>query len=494
MRVKTIILCSALLVALLAAGYYFVLRKRQAPPAQDPARRYNVVMIVSDALRQDVLGCYGGEARTPNIDALAGRGVLFENAYSTSPWTTPSSVSMFTGNYAGTYGCTPPYQASGQTPMQIFVPHSELLFVEVLRQLGYVATAAIENVNASIHNNLQGFAPLMAPESFDEAVPEQARNEIMTIAGADPPASKAYENAFVVLSYALSIPPTESFFLLHWILDPHYPYQPVEKFRSRMGMDASKLPKDTSYYENIVGTMKLSPDEQRYVKKLYIAEVESVDERVGYFMKTLQHAGLLDRTYVVFTSDHGEQFGDHGLYGHGGFGRDCHYYEGLMRVPLIIVGPNIPADTRVRENVSLLGLMPTMEDLLGVNYRNDMQGTSFAPLIFGESRQEGPLYFDDVQEHVQVDALLDGSYKLICLSDGTFELYDVSADPEEDRSLAPSQAERVQSMFETVRKIREANRARKKRSIAAIDDSLDMLSESEKQLIMEHLRSLGYVK
>ncbi|MCK5618807.1 MAG: sulfatase-like hydrolase/transferase, partial [Candidatus Krumholzibacteria bacterium] len=111
-------------------------------------------MIVSDALRQDVLGCYGGDARTPNLDWLAKNGVLFENAYSTSPWTAPSAVSMFTGNYATTYGCSPHAKTRRPGPIRIYVPRSEHLFVEALNQDGYVTAMKIENVNASMHNNL----------------------------------------------------------------------------------------------------------------------------------------------------------------------------------------------------------------------------------------------------------------------------------------------------------------------------------------------------
>ena len=71
---------------------------------QNRSKRYNVVLIVSDALRIDVLGCYGGDAKTPNINWLAAKGALFKNAYSTAPTTLPSSISMFTGNYSMTYG------------------------------------------------------------------------------------------------------------------------------------------------------------------------------------------------------------------------------------------------------------------------------------------------------------------------------------------------------------------------------------------------------
>lgn len=463
-------------------------------PVQNPANRYNIVLIVSDALRQDILGCYGGAARTPNIDALAGAGVLFENPYSTSPWTVPSAVSMFTGNYACTYGHTPPGEASGRTPLQVFVPHGEYLFAEALQQLGYANIMAIENVNASIHNNLQGFQPLVDAPTFDEAVPRPLRERIERIAGGEAYASKAFENAFVVLKHLLSIPPGRRFFLLHWILDPHYPYEPAGASAARLVRDDFVLPKEREHYmKGIVGEVSLAEEERRFLMALYRAEVESVDERVGYIMKVLAHRGLLDSTYIVFTSDHGEQFGDHGLYGHGGFGRGCHYYEGLVRVPLIIAGPGLPAGARVASPVSLLGLMPTLSDLLGITFDRDMQGGSFLPAVRG-SAVSRELYFDDIQEHNQSDALLSGRHKLIAFRDGTCELYDVIADSREENDLADSRVDLRDRLAVMLERIRNDNGTLKRHHVAMIGDSLGHLPVGERRAIIRQLRSLGYLQ
>ena len=85
------LIVSVVLVLALSAVFYLLRTSGSGDPAQDGDKRYNLVIIVADALRRDALGCYGGEAKTPNIDALAADGVLFKNAYSTSPWTTPSA-------------------------------------------------------------------------------------------------------------------------------------------------------------------------------------------------------------------------------------------------------------------------------------------------------------------------------------------------------------------------------------------------------------------
>ena len=249
-------------------------------PSSTPTQKSNVVMIVSDALRQDVLGCYGGDARTPNLDWLAKNGVLFENAYSTSPWTAPSAVSMFTGNYATTYGCSPHAKTRRVGPVRIYVPGSEYLFVEALNQDGYVTAMKIENVNASMHNNLQGFELIPDSVSFDHVA-----DKIKSITGGeafDSPAYKvygsteliespAYQNSFAVLSHLLELDPEDNFFLLHWMLDPHYPYDPVEKFNSQIVVDESALSQDKRVFSRATRTMAdLSKAEQRYVRDLYI--------------------------------------------------------------------------------------------------------------------------------------------------------------------------------------------------------------------------------
>lgn len=208
----------------------------------------------------------------------------------------------------------------------------------------------------------------------------------------------------------------------------------------------------------------------------------------------LEHKGLMDKTYIVFTSDHGEQFGDHGLYGHGGFGRNCHYYEGLMEVPLIIAGPKISKEQRVQERISLLDLMPTLRELLGIDYEDKVMGKSIASAIFNKPIKNAPLYFDDVQEHNQLDALLEDNFKLICLNNGRFELYNLMEDSREEVNLAPYQPKRVQALYKRIMKFRKDNEARKKQNIAAIDDNLDQLSDEERQKILQQLRSLGYIE
>jgi arylsulfatase A-like enzyme len=506
MKTRISVFTLVIILALAAIAGYLIVSKKNKALTQDPQKKYNVVMIVSDALRQDVVGCYGGIARTPNINWLAENGVLFENSYSTSPWTSPSSVSMLTGNYATSYE----YSREGKTKKQlrvlddgvqprythipqIYVPHGEFLLIESLKELGYVTEMKVENVNAMIHNNLQGFDSI--PEFKSTLQVADSINRIARGGIFDSwEESTAYWYSFCVLRHLLDTGPGENFFTLHWILDPHYPYAPVEKFRSLIRVDESKLPVPKEYYWKSKYKMsECSPVELKFVRDLYVAEVESVDERVGFILAMLKHKNLMDSTYIVFTSDHGEQFGAHGLFGHGGHGKNCHYYEGLMRVPLIIAGPGLPKGAKIKNNVSLLGLMPTVKELLGVEYEDDVQGTSFIPLLSENDQTSGYLYFDDVQDHDQIDAVVEKNYKLIALKKGSHELYDVTIDPREEFNFASRNSELVESMYEEIIHMREENKTRRSKNLAALGDSLYLMPDDEREKVIKKLKSLGYI-
>jgi choline-sulfatase len=182
-------------------------------------------------------------------------------------------------------------------------------------------------------------------------------------------------------------------------------------------------------------------------------------------------------------------FGEHDFYGHGRY-----LYEGLVKVPLLIAGPGIKGGSRITDFVSHVDLTPTLKDLLGVDYEDRMMGTSYKTLLFEGSTGGRTVYFDDVREHKYSDALRDGDYKLICLADGTFELYDISADPEERSNLAASRPELVRSMLAKVEAIRTVIADRQKENLAAVYENVDRHSPAEKRRIMRQLKSLGYVK
>jgi membrane-anchored protein YejM (alkaline phosphatase superfamily) len=261
--------------------YLLLFVSNDGMPPPDPKANYNVLLIVADALRHDVLSCYGGESQTPHIDRLARQGALFENAYSTSPWTPPSSVSMFTGNYATSYG----YGKYLRT-IQIYVPQNEVLFAEALGDSGYATGMMIETHQASLHDNLQGFEEIGQLDPSPDAESSAVVDSICAVTGAYFYDRDDCRNLFGVLSYLMELSPGENFYTAYWMLDPHVPLQPADKFRSKIKVDVDKLKQHRSVYQYGVQEDKQYNDEEiDYIKKLYIAEVETVDERIGFIVK-----------------------------------------------------------------------------------------------------------------------------------------------------------------------------------------------------------------
>ena len=349
--------------------------------ASDPP---NLLVIVSDTLRADVLGCYGGPAVTPNICELAERGVLFERAYSAASRTLPSSVAMFTGKHAPGYARVPQGEGSDPDPHPYFyVPDDEHLLAERLRERGYDTRVDLENKVARQSNNLQGFLPL--PEVSAEA--RYAASKRLGVDNVD----ARYQRMLGVASYLLQ-PKRGPFFFLCWIRDPHASYKPPSHLlRQVRAPPGARLSGSVAHYSSLTAKAlrarrdRLSPDEIELLRRLYVKEVESVDERVGILLSALDESDLRERTLVFFTSDHGEGFDEHGYILHG----DA-FYDEMVRVPLIAAGPGLARGLRVREPVAHVDLVPTLAELLGVETPEGVDGASYAALLRGNDPEAEP--------------------------------------------------------------------------------------------------------
>jgi len=393
----------------------------------------NVIIIVSDALRSDMLGCYGGDVNTPNIDWLSEQGVLFERAYTTSPWTSPSSIAMFVGVYpniyrAGFHGFFKKYE----------VPDSYLLLPEYLRAINYDVKKDTENGLSSCSNTMQGFDDI---KSFDELTTLQ-KNNVEDITGIKNE-SEEYEKVYSFLSYILTVPENRPFLLHKWFLDPHGPYAPPEKYKQEIDVDISKLSKEKEFYVKLTGNIgwsevakKMSSNEKNYLISLYKKEVEFIDERIGFIIKALKFKKLLNNTFIIFTSDHGELL-DEKQDGGEAWGHAENYSEKLVNVPLIIAGPGIAKGKRIKNVVSLLDLMPTIKDLLGVKFQDSSQGNSFGSLLSKNSikfrtfslLKDNVVYF--IEANKRYDALIENEFKLVTWNEKKLSLYDLVNDPEE---------------------------------------------------------------
>lgn len=461
------------------------------PVSQKEVPDHNILLIVSDALRADALGCYGGAAETPNIDKLAEQGVLFENAYSNAPWTLPSSVALFSGNYPSTYG-----QSLGQVVdsavEQTFyiISEKETLLAEDLRKRGYDVLYSLENDIAKRSNIFQGFVELSEQVSL---TPIQSK-EVFRSLDYDFKERRFLRNGPL---YYYLMHTEKSFFILKWFADPHTLYIPPARFKRKIDVDASELAHEIGFYErlgaadngpSILDIQEIGPTlndhELRYVKELYLKEIESVDERVGQMLKALEYNPANNNTIIIFTSDHGEGFGEHGKFFHGEL-----YYEELVHVPLIISGPGVARGKRIKAPVSHVDLMPTLFDLLEGNGMADAQGKSFLSSLIGEEELK-----DDRTIYLiggKGDALRFKNHKFIFRSEDDVELYDLLKDPGERNDISEAEPALILEFRTSLSRIRQENMNRKEENMKDIDEST--LERVSKETI-EKMKALGYIK
>lgn len=295
----------------------------------------NVVYVVMDTLRRDRVGLYGyGRPTTPRLDAFAREGLVFEDAYTTSSWTWPSTASLLTGRLPDSHGV----KSSKACTLSQRLP----TLPEALQARGYSTAAFVGNPIVEPNRYFdQGF------ETFSVEVPRfRMSDEVM------PPA----------LDWLEVHAPVRFFLYLH-LVDPHTPHRPHPGEAARLelplppagwperGLDG--VPSDPTPSEAVID----------YTHQLYDASVATGDRWFGELLDALDRLGLTEKTIVVFTSDHGEELFDHGRHGHG-----HEVYDELVRAPLVMRGPGIPAARRVGV-VSNRHLPTTLAALTGASLR-----------------------------------------------------------------------------------------------------------------------------
>jgi len=406
---------------------------RATPP--DPARPDLVLMVV-DTLRADHLGCYGYSRPTsPRIDALAARGTRFEAAWAAAPWTLPSIMSIMTSLHPSAHRVeNDGLRLSEGTPT----------LAALLQAGGYSTGGFVSHVYASASFGFdRGF------DRFDDF--GLSRPGYRLEAGMEPAADRVTDTALAWLRAQQGRP---VFLFVHYF-DPHWPYAPPERFRTvfpaparndrEAGYDAI-----SRYLDPLV---PIPEDYRRFLIDRYDGEIRFVDEQVGRLLDGLREAGRAERSWIVVTGDHGEEFKDHGSMGHG-----RQLYEEVVRVPLLIAppepaGPNAGVtapSAPVATPVSGIDLAPTLLDLAGLTpIPSGMHGESLrgllVPVAGGVVPRSGaaapaadrPLLSETVRLNAFRKAVRSAGWKLIHFMDeNRSELYDLAADPEERRDLA----------------------------------------------------------
>ena len=413
--------------------------------------RPNIVLIVMDTVRADHLSCYGYHRKTtPNIDILAKRGVLFENAFSPATWTPPSHASIFTGKYPfqhGTFGRNVKFK-------------EKISIATVLQHYGY---RTIGITDCGLLSSLTGFnkgfdifintseIPLLNPKFIKAKIKDVIRT---LIRGRDKHTYRINEILKEVLTKIIR--KKKPFFLFINYFDAHVPYYPPRPFRNKFKWNDPDIDyRRIKYIANgaakqdfLRRKVNISKKEWEAVASLYDSELAYLDYRMGEFIGFLEKQGIFDDTFLIITSDHGEYFGEHGLAGHV-----LSLYDEIIHVPLIMVYPDvIPGRTRISHIVSTLDIFSTVMDIAGVKlaHMDKLPSVSLHPFedrkirefIFAESDYAVPEEKRIPTIHKRCKCIRTESYKYI-YSPESEEFYDLVADPSEQTNLAHKCPEKI---------------------------------------------------
>lgn len=408
----------------------------------------SLVLLTCDALRADCTSLHGGPVATPAFEALAERGVVFDQCHALAPWTLPSMLGMLSSSYPQSVspGVSEPEYLDELR--QYRFPSGTETLAELLQEKGYATAAFIANpllydpdglLRGFDRTELFGFR-LHVRTGFFSNLPV-LQDALMAVCPAIVRKRPA-DTTRVLTAYATEYVRRhrhQPFFLWVHYMDPHGPYDPPDRFRRVLGDESVFCPSDP-YWDppptDEHGDIILAEKDRTHAESLYRGEVQYVDEAIGQVVAEIEKLGIGDRTVICVTSDHGEEFWDHGRYGHG-----QSLFNELTRVPLIITGPGI-APCTVAEPVSALDVVPTLACLVGVEPQPGWRGQSLADMLRGEPSRalERPCFTQATNPIVAREPLqtvVAWPHKLIRgLESGFSALYNIEVDPTESTNLS----------------------------------------------------------
>ena len=474
--------------------------------------RPNILFVLTDQQRQDSMACYGNDwIETPNLNTIADHGFVFENAYVTQPVCTPSRASIMTGLYPHTVGLH-----RNNIPLPADTPTiAELIGDDYY--CGYFGKWHLGDDMVLQH----GFDTWVSVEDFHRtrATKKEYRfleadyNDHLRKHGVEPPGpDRSYENWFATAG--LTEEQTQAYFLGDTAADfirnhpqsqhgdmpfmlyvsffePHPPYTgPLNDLYDPADISVGPAfltrPDDSSLLNRLradyymAGNLNplgiddyhdlTSVDGWRGLRAKYFANVTLVDRQVGKMLDALRETGQWDNTIIVFTSEHGEMAGDHGML------EKRSMYEEASRVPLLMRIPRSGPDSqrvsrRIAGSVSLVDLVPTLLDVCGTgtNAAPDLQGQSLAPVIHGDTdlsdndvfvqwngmgdRNLGTAEINRMASMPWRTVITPDRWKLNLCATDRCELYDLNTDPHELTNLydAPEHRDRVRDMAARIR-------------------------------------------
>lgn len=404
----------------------------------------NIMMIIADTLRRDHLGCYGNQSvRTPNLDRFAEKCVQFKNCYATSFPTMPMRADLFTGKFTFTY--------LGWEPL----PPEEKILAEILAKAGYTTLASVDTpfFMRDGYGYDRGFKDFswIPGQWHGSGNRESARINYQRKYEEDYCAPRTLTAAEKYLEYYYK----EKLFLYIDTWDPHEPWDPPYWYVK---------PYYPGYDGRIVAPCYwdwrekgLKKEDITVAHACYCGEITMVDRWIGRLLDRVKSMGLWENTTIVFTSDHGFYFGEHGYFGKTRHTNQRSYqsplYQEITRIPLLIYVPGVNP-RKVEAMVSLVDIMPTILELAKLEIPETVQGKSLVSLLRGEKDTfrdfvitSPPLYNPGEPTKIVDDWLRtveEPHYSTITTPKWTFlystenspaELYDIENDPTESQNV-----------------------------------------------------------
>jgi len=383
----------------------------------------NILLIAIDTLRADRLSCYGYQKETtPNLDRFAEEGIKFTNFFSQNSFTQPAFTTIYSGKYPITHNIV---AQDGDVALDDNTP----LLPEILQDNGY-KTAAIDNLEFMKDWFTRGYDYYINPSKIENINPYVGiKAEVLS----------DYAIEWLDDNYQ------EDFFLFLHYWDPHMPYLPPvkqgKKFRSESVNDGRTL-KDVMR-EPVYSFVAQFYDEGvniTEIKDRYDAEVNYVDQQIDRVIQFLIDQQILDDTLVIFTADHGESLGEHGIYfDHTGL------YDQSIHIPLIIRYPKLGVGKEIDNLTQQVDLTPTILDIVDIKDNDiieDMDGRSLLSLIKGEQNETIDYIYANESSWQCKRAIRSNKWKFIkAIEPDVFgnpmkELYDLEEDPLENNNLA----------------------------------------------------------
>ncbi|MGC8861512.1 MAG: sulfatase-like hydrolase/transferase [Armatimonadota bacterium] len=422
------------------------------------SNRPNILFLLSDQHNPHIAGFAGNRhARTQNLDHLAERGVVFEACYCQSPLCVPSRISMLTGQYA--FRCSAWANSSVLYPDQLTLPQH-------LGEHGYT-TALVGKMHLKAPRWDGGFQHrpygdiiidrfcIHQPdpvETWDGRWCDHKVGRFPWAGETEIPESLLVDGVVTRESIAFLLEhvdknPERPWFFCAGYGRPHFPFTAPGRYFRRAMADPPPLPPRPPGYPDslhphdryIVDDFHIydfSDEIQQRTLAAYYACVDYLDDCIGELLDRLEREGLLENTYVVYASDHGDMAGEHGMWS------KRTYYDGSARVPLVIAGPGIAGGRVVREPVELLDLFPTFCELAGVPIPDDLDGETLVPFLTADPARRRKRHARSEilmpNERIEFRMARDARWKYVEFPAYPPVLFDMLNDPDETTNLLSS--------------------------------------------------------